>query len=431
MDIDYQNEPDIALITLSGRFDTHGAEQLSDLLEAEAPKSKAICVDMGEVDYLSSGGIRVLVWILKRLSEPDLLALANPTDFVREIFRVTGMEKLFRIYPNPTEAVEALRAQFAGGYRRDRGEEQTEIGTFRYRAGSDAPTALEVVGDIVDVLHARITPESLALKKFSEKEYSIGLGAIGESADDCAAFVGEMMTIGGTMVWLPTDGNDTPDFLVPRGNSDVVGIRTAFNVSLVGGFNEYCLFLSASPEGAPLAEIYARLFARAREQRGDKAGVIALAMRANLKEVYGSGIKIAPLADFAPPGSEMIIAPEHIERWFESDEHSRHNDVAALLVGFGLNLGADLSDYDQEDLDAVFFVHPANVGHEKHIMHNHAVIFDSAPLPSDDEVLEDVVDRTIEDGSFRDMRHVLYTTLIDHALIGVSYISEIRRDTES
>ncbi len=120
-------------------------------------------------------------------------------------------------------------------------------------------------------------------KKFSSKEYSIGLGALGPSDEDVLPLLGEMITIGGTMVWLPTDGNDTPDFLVPRQDSDSVLIRTGFNVSLAGDFNDYVEFEAASEKGATLAEVYESLMALARERRPDFRGAIGVAMRAEVE----------------------------------------------------------------------------------------------------------------------------------------------------
>ena len=428
MEIDYQNTPDVAVLALAGRFDARGAMEFDDLLKQTPPAAQAICVDLSEVHYLSSAGIRSLLALLRRLARPELLALVNPCEYVREVLRISAVERLFHIYPHQSAALEELRGRLAGGYREGRGEETTPVGTFTYRTGSEAPTGLDVVGSVADVLHARVTPEALVLRKFSETEYSIGLGAMGGSADDCAPYLGEMITVGGTMVWLPTDGNDTPDFLIPRADSELVGIRTAFNASLVGAFNEYCLFRSADPAGATLEEIYAQLFARAATERGKQAGVMALAMRANLKAAYGSGVTIAPITDFAPPNGEMIIDAKHIKRWFEADTEPRHEDVTALSVGFGVNLQADLSALSKADLDAVFYIHPANVGSKQHLLHNHGVMFEPLPPSADDAALEDVVNQTIESGTFLDMRHLLDTTRTDHALIGISYIAHIRRE---
>ena len=427
MEIKFETSADIGLVVLSGRFDTHGSNQFDEELAGDIANTRALCVDLTDVPYMSSAAIRILARELQRLGSSELLALVNPAKYVREVLRVTGVERLFRIYPSRGEALMALRGRLAGGYRAGAGEEDTDIGTFTYTSGSNVPTGLDILGNVADVLHARVTAESLVLKKFSETEYSIGLGAMGGSGDESAPLLGEMITVGGTMVWLPTDGNDTPDFLIPRADSDLVGIRTAFNASLVGAFNEYCLFRASTGNGAALGDVYTHLFNRARAQRGDRAAVVAVAMCANLTEVYGSGITKAPIQSLAPADGRMIIEPDHIADWFEADAAPRRHNVTALCVGFGVNLEADLAGYDKEDLDAVFYIHPANVGSKKHLLHNHAVMFEPLPLPAPDAALEDVIPQTVEKGAFTDMRHLLDTTRTNHALIGVSYVSHLRR----
>ena len=427
MEIECHINADIALVVLKGRFDAHGASQFDGQMTPDVLSAKALCIDLADVDYISSAGVHILVRELKRLDRPELIALVNPGKYVREVLRVTGVERLFRIYGKRGEAMMALRGRLSGGYRRKHGEETTPLGTFMYQTGSDVPTGLDVIGNVADVLHARVTSQMLVNKRFSEKEYSIGLGALGASAEDCMPLLGEMITVGGTMVWLPTDGNDTPDFLIPQSDSELIRIRTAFNAALVGAFNEYCLFRAAGARGATLDQLYAHLFDHARAQRGESAGVLALAMCARFTTVYGSGVTRAPISADAPRDGEMIIAPGHMDEWFEADRNPRHTNVTALVVGFGANLEADLSAYERGNLDAVFYIHPANVGDRKRLLHNHAVLFDPLPLPPDDAALEDVTRHTVDNGSFIDMRHLLDTTRVNHALIGVSYIEHIHR----
>jgi len=43
-------------------------------------------------------------------------------------------------------------------------------------------------------------------KKFSEVTYSLGLGALGADVNEAMPLLGEMITLHGSMVWLPTDG---------------------------------------------------------------------------------------------------------------------------------------------------------------------------------------------------------------------------------
>ncbi|HRU05405.1 MAG TPA: STAS domain-containing protein [Candidatus Brocadiia bacterium] len=427
MDITVRVEDGVAMVTLDGRFDAHGAMEFDAKLKSSEGFT-AVCLDMENVDYLSSAGIRSLMAMAKRLGGPSRVALARPCDYVKEVLRVTGMERVLRVYGGAPQALAALSGAAEPAAAQTSGERACAAGRFVFRAGSPEPTWLEIIGHVSDVLQARVTAESLVMKKFSQKEHSIGLGALGASKDDCAPFLGEMMTVGGTMVWLPTDGNDTPDFLIPQSDSDLVGIRTAFNASLGGAFNEFCLFEAADPRGATVLEIYERLFERARETRGDKAGIVGLAMRAHMTEVYGSGVKISPIQDFAPKDGASIMAPQHIEKWLEADKEPRWRDVTALVVGFGARLDADLSGFRKEDLDAVFYLNPANKASKRFALHNHAVLFERQPHPAAGAELDDVVRKTVEEGQFVDMRHLLDSSRLSHAVIGVSYVSSIRRE---
>ena len=71
------------------------------------------------------------------------------------------------------------------------------------------------MGDLNKVIFARIAEADIREKKFSEVMYSLGLGALGADKKDAMPLLGEMITLHGSMVWLPTDGNNTPDFLTP------------------------------------------------------------------------------------------------------------------------------------------------------------------------------------------------------------------------
>jgi hypothetical protein len=191
--------------------------------------------------------------------------------------------------------------------------------------------------------------------------------------------MGEMMTIGGTMVWLPTDGYDTPDFLIPQKDTGQVTLRTGFNVSICGDFNELMFLQSTRPEGISIASIYQVLFKLARERRADFRGALGLAMRAQMVSVYGSGIKKSPTADRAPADGEMVTHPAHSEEWFDFDAVPRHSDVTGLICGVGIDLKTDLSSYDQEQLNRVFYLNPANMGANDQMLHNHAWFLKKCP----------------------------------------------------
>ncbi len=91
-----------------------------------------------------------------------------------------------------------------------------------------APSVLRVTGNLDNVLYSRITEPDVKQKKFSEVTYSLGLGALGADVKDAMPLLGEMITLHGSMVWLPTDGNNTPDFLTPADPESNVPVYTGY-----------------------------------------------------------------------------------------------------------------------------------------------------------------------------------------------------------
>jgi len=246
--------------------------------------------------------------------------------------------------------------------------------------------------------------------------------------DDYYPVMGEMMTIGGTMVWLPTDGNDTPDFLIPKADTGRVKVRTGFNVSLNGKPNELLYFVSDQPQGVSLGEIYGALFRLASLRRPDYKGALGLAICAEMPAVFGSGILKSPIREFAPANGKMVTDSENMTQWFESDKEPRHSGVTGLICGIGISLQADLSLFDQEILNRIFYLHPANTGGKNQMLHNHGVFFSLQPFPDKAVNLENQIKQVVDQGDFIDMRHLLDASTIKRGLIGISYLQGLKQD---
>jgi len=401
---------------MTGRLDAHGAAEIEPALRQLDPRGTAV-LDLSGVDYLSSAGVRVFVTLFKSLNaQGGRLLFAGMQDYCREVLKISGLEPFFLLFDTVDAALSEVGS--AADTR------SNACGKFVFHRGSDEAGGIGVLGRIEDVLAARITEADVRPRSFSSTEYSIGLGALGPSAASVMPFLGEMMTIGGTMVWLPTDGNDSPDFLVPRQDSDAVVIRTGFNASLIGKFNEYVEFESASPQGATITEIYRVLFDRAREQRPDYRGAIGLAMRAEVGQVLGCGVVKSPVAAHAPANGKPITDPANYREWFEVDETPRHRDVTGLVCGIGLDLDAELSRFAQTPLNATFYVNPGNEGGSREQLHNHGVFFHPMPLGEKPWSLEREIQNVVNEGQFLDMRHLFDKTTIVWAIIGVIYVQD-------
>jgi anti-sigma B factor antagonist len=96
------------IVTFKGAFDTPvvpAAEK--KVKEVLATGQKNLILDLSEVPYISSSGIRVLVIALKatRAAQGDT-RLAGVFRTVREVLKITALDTLFHIYPNVDSALE-------------------------------------------------------------------------------------------------------------------------------------------------------------------------------------------------------------------------------------------------------------------------------------------------------------------------------------
>jgi anti-anti-sigma factor len=430
MNIKSERKSGILVVAPEGRLDAFEAANLGRELETLLEQDDSYLVlDMTPVSYLSSGGIRVLLATQKKLDKKNgRVYLCGLTGYPAQVLKMAGMDSIFTTYNTVDEAVnhssilEKMKHsekdwQHLPCYLRG----HTSFHIFH---ATDHAATLKIVGNLMKVMHASLEPGDIRKRHFSEAEYSIGLGALG-SLEDCLPLLGEMMTIGGTMVWLPTDGNDTPDFLIPQKDTGEVVIHTGLNLALDGEFNDIMLVGNADESKAiTIGDLYEAIFDIARERQMPHRSLISVAMVADLDALFSSGVKISPIKKFAPVNNGLITDPENIAKWMDINAEPKLPGQTMVSFGLGLDLTADLSSLSKAALNNVFYLHPANVGNKRMMLHNHGVVFECLKwhhvLDLDGEIR-----RIVRQGEFMDMRHLLDTTRITRAIAGVSYISNI------
>jgi anti-sigma B factor antagonist len=98
------------LVGVSGRLDHLQTPELeSELLEIAGSGDRKMIIDMSEVTYVNSGGLRCLVTIWRKAQRGSgivVLSGINPT--LMDLFTTVGFHKVFDIYPTTAEAKQAL-----------------------------------------------------------------------------------------------------------------------------------------------------------------------------------------------------------------------------------------------------------------------------------------------------------------------------------
>ena len=434
MDINTKRTNDILQISVKGKLDTFGALKLDDVLNSIVKKKDIhVLIDMENVHYLSSAGIRVFLQLNKKLKKRGGdLHLCNVNQYPLEVLEMTGLDNVFLVHSGKENAISHITQEMEDKAEINWSNAQTytqnDIELTVYKS-SPKSAILKAVGGISKVLFAQLEQKDIYSRKFSETEYSIGLGALGEDINEYIKILGEMITIGGTMVWLPTDGHDTPDFLTPHKDTGKVTIHTGFNAALDGDFNDIMLVKAKTGESFTISALYSAVFSIARQIRPDFSGVISIAMQADVDEFYSSGVKIAPVKKFAPENHQMITHKDNFKRWMDINSKPKYRGETMVSFGIGMDLSGSVSTLEKEALHTLFYLNPANIGDKELILHNHAVIFKHIPLKKTCD-LDKTIKNIIDNGKFIDMRHLLDNTKIKRAVIGVSYITDIVFESE-
>ncbi len=85
------------VISLEGRLDTTTAPQLEQELKSSLDGVADLTIDIAELQYISSAGLRVLLSAQKTMNKQGSMVVKNASDEVSEIFDVTGFSDILTI----------------------------------------------------------------------------------------------------------------------------------------------------------------------------------------------------------------------------------------------------------------------------------------------------------------------------------------------
>ena len=84
-------------VTLTGRLDTTTAPELEKELKASLDGVTTLTLDMEELEYISSAGLRVLLSAQKIMNKQGEMKVIHVSETIMEIFEVTGFSDILTI----------------------------------------------------------------------------------------------------------------------------------------------------------------------------------------------------------------------------------------------------------------------------------------------------------------------------------------------
>lgn len=90
------NEKELTVM-VKDKIDTVTAPDFENEIMDEMGNFDSLIIDFTELEYISSAGLRVLVFVEKQLKPQNIPCLIKVNDVIREILSISGFDKILNI----------------------------------------------------------------------------------------------------------------------------------------------------------------------------------------------------------------------------------------------------------------------------------------------------------------------------------------------
>jgi anti-anti-sigma factor len=377
-----------SVVRLAGRLDGEAARNLSDTLEDVLREgARSIELEMAEVDYMSSAGVRVLSRFIEGLSAlRGTLQVVAPSAHARTMLEAAGLGAVII-----SEAGLPRATNPSGRFSRwGLPSIDARFGSYEISHYCDDGVTCRLIGPPGSLLGQPIDPAAHRVTSFPKQSFGIGIGALGERYEDGVPRFGEFLAAEGAAAYLPTEGNRVPDFMMTYARKPPMAVLLQ-GITWQGLFSDLIRF-STQPDAdeIPLAE----LAEVGVEMLGAKS--VVLAALAEVSGVVGASLRRSPAVLAADQGGLTDVA--HLRERISYTPEKAHAGTTALIVGVAARQPDPLLGPYLRAMDAT----GALTGHF------HAAIFPYTPVPQRTVMLPSLLDRLFQESSLRDVLHLVH-----------------------
>jgi anti-anti-sigma factor len=305
-----------------GRLDAYWAGHLGDeVAEVLREGARSIRLNMKEVAYVSSAGIRVLFQTYKQINDiHGTFAVSEPSEAVQSVLEMAGLAELL-FEKASTGDVQVATPRQAETFVR---------GNARFEILQSHPGTMtaRVIGSPDLLVGCQFHKEHCQELPFGQETLGIGLGAFGKNFDDCKSRFGEFLAAAGVAAYLPTDGSNVPDYILSTGHF-VPRLQVLYGIACEGDFSKIVYFESRENS---LQLTLREIIEACREIAGSDA--IAVAMIAESAGLMGAALRRSPALEASP---EPAFEHPQIRQWLSFTAERAYARSLAFLVGVAIS----------------------------------------------------------------------------------------------
>ncbi len=383
MEITRRQIDDVLELRIKGRLDSYWADHLADgLREVVQEGAHKIRLNLSEVNYISSAGIRVLLKFYKQLqSIQGSFLVSNPSEQAKKILDIAGLKAMLMGEATTPTAAPATATTV----------KSLELEGMRCEVFECEPNATlkcRMTGNPELLQGSRFGEEECRTMSFPDSSFALGLGAFGNDFEDCRSRFGEFLAVAGAAAYLPTDGTNIPDYLVSAGTA-VPDFKVLYCLACDGPFAKLARF-ETNKEAGPVS-LSGLADACMAIAGTDAAGIVIVAETLGL---MGAALRRSPTR-----GGSRDMTFEHpkIREWLSFTPERVYPRSVTLVVGV-----AARNDYTALST----MVRPLGSG-SRTVGHLHAAAFSYRPLRRGQIDLRTTVSGLFETETLQGVLHLL------------------------
>lgn len=109
MQLEMVNKGSHLLVVASGKLDAVTSDNFTEAVSAGLDNTDNVIVDFKELEYISSSGLRSLLLIAKKAAaKKGFFAVCGLQGPVMDVFKMSGFDKMLKIFDTPETASEKI-----------------------------------------------------------------------------------------------------------------------------------------------------------------------------------------------------------------------------------------------------------------------------------------------------------------------------------
>ena len=229
-------ENNIKWITIKGRIDSNTSKDLERLLkEMTLSGERIIAINLEEVNYISSAGLRIFLLFQKQLKKVDgEIILYKMTDYVANIFKTTGFDKLFSVIRKKEDINFSAISENTSKIT----VKETNGISMNIKSYQEKPGTLFSMGSQEHMSLSSYEREHVLSVKPQDIRFGTGLASLGEYYKDYKDYFGETVVINSSLFVYPAIKRPCVDFMLYTNQQESI------KYNFFHGFITFTLFLN-------------------------------------------------------------------------------------------------------------------------------------------------------------------------------------------